>query len=235
MSGSDAPGPLLASGRATDVYDLGDGRVLRRYRADHPDIEAEARVMRLVASHGFPVPEVFDADGRDLVLSRVDGPTMLDDLRTRPTAVLGHARRLARLQQRLAEIPAPDWLMAPGWTPDPAGDRVLHLDLHPMNVMLGPDGPVVIDWTDTAAGPPGFDAAISYVAMAAYETGGGRDRLAQRVVVEGFRRYRGRVLVDAFLAAACDHRLADPNLTPGERVAVAALRTRTRRRGSSRP
>jgi len=228
VTGADAPGPLIASGRTADVYDVGDGRVLRRYHAANPDIEGEARVMRLVADHGFPAPKVFSVDGRDLVMARVDGPTMLEELRRRPTSMVAHARRLARLQQQLAEIAAPDWLMAPGWTPDPAGDRVLHLDLHPMNVLLSSDGPVVIDWTNAAAGPPGFDAAMSYVTMAAFEAGSSRDRIAQKIIVEAFRRFRGRVLIGAFLGAACDHRLADPNITPAERVAVAELRRNNR-------
>jgi len=224
VSDSDAPGPLIGAGRTADIYDIGDGKVLRRYHAGNPDINGEARVMQLVASHGFPVPEVFSADGRDLVMDRVDGPTMLDDLQQRPMKVLSYARVLARLQQRLAEIPAPEWLMAPGWTPDPTGDRVLHLDLHPMNVLLSTEGPVLIDWTNAGAGPAGFDAAISYVAMSTFEVVGSRDRAGQKLFVEAFRRFRGRGTVDPFLGAACDHRLADPNITPGERVAVGALR-----------
>ncbi|GGL92713.1 hypothetical protein GCM10010129_40570 [Streptomyces fumigatiscleroticus] len=36
-------------------------------------------------------------------------------------------------------------------------DRVLHLDLHPDNVMLTPGGAVVIDWGNTQEGPPGLD------------------------------------------------------------------------------
>lgn len=227
----DPPGPLLATGRSADIYDIGDGKILRRFRSGHDDLEIEVRVMRLVADHGFPVPEVFSLEGRDMVMERVDGPTMLADIEARPTAMLGHARRLARLQGQLAEIPAPGWLMAPGWTPDPAGDRVLHLDLHPMNVLLSADGPVVIDWTNAAAGPPGFDAAISYVAMATFEVDSGRDRAAQRFLVEAFRRFRGRKLIAPYLALACDHRLADRNLMPGERIAVGNLRKRTRRGG----
>ena len=93
---------------------------------------------------------------------------MFDELRRRPATLLAHARRLAKLQQQLAAIAAPDWMIAPGWTPDPDGDAVLHLDLHPMNVVLSPDGPVVIDWTNAAAGPAGFDASITYVVMAAF-------------------------------------------------------------------
>ena len=55
---SDPPGPLLASGRAADVFDLGDGTVLRRYRLDGFDCEYEARVMRHVADAGIRVPKV---------------------------------------------------------------------------------------------------------------------------------------------------------------------------------
>ncbi|MEV4577344.1 phosphotransferase [Nonomuraea jabiensis] len=46
------------------------------------------------------------------------------------------------------------------------GDRVLHLDLHPDNVMLTPRGPVVIDWCNSQDGPPGFDCAMSAVIFA---------------------------------------------------------------------
>ena len=42
---------------------------------------------------------------------------------------------LADLHDRLHVIPAPDWL--PGVDD---GDRLVHLDLHPMNVMLTPVG-----------------------------------------------------------------------------------------------
>ena len=39
------PGRPIASGRAAEVFDLGDGTVLRRYRGDK-DTAEEARVMR---------------------------------------------------------------------------------------------------------------------------------------------------------------------------------------------
>lgn len=43
---------------------------------------------------------------------------------------------------------------------------MLHLDLHPDNVMLTPRGPVVIDWCNSQDGPPGFDCAMSAVIFA---------------------------------------------------------------------
>lgn len=236
----DAPGPLIASGRAADVFDLGDGTVLRRYRSSGFDVDYEARVMRHVAGAGIRVPAIVDVDGTDLVMERIDGPTMLDDLRERQWMLLSHARRLARLQARLAEVDAPAWMLAPGAST--GGASVLHLDLHPLNVILADDGPVIIDWTNAAGGPPGFDAAVSYVEMAGFDVdqieadsgpGPSIDRMGQKLFISTFRRSRGRRLIDAFLVAACDHRLADAGTTPGERVAVAALRKRALARPGS--
>jgi aminoglycoside phosphotransferase (APT) family kinase protein len=241
---SDAPGPLLASGRAAEVFDLGDGTVLRRYRRPGHDLDYEARVMRHVAAAGVRVPGVISVEGdTDLVMERIDGPTMLDDLRERQWMVIPHARRLARLQAALARVEAPSWMLAPG---TPAGDEaasVLHLDLHPMNVMLAANGPVIIDWTNAAGGPAGFDAALSYVEVMSFEidetatdrgSGPNLEQIGQKLFAGMFRRTRGRRLVDAFLIAACDHRLADPGTTPGERVGLAELRTRAiARRGAS--
>lgn len=226
MERSDAPGPLLASGRAADVYDIGGGKVLRRYRRLDVDVELEARVMRFVGERGYPVPVVHSAVGRDLVMDRVDGPTMLEALDAASWKVVWYARRLARLQRTLARIRAPDWLLAEGADPDHA-ESVLHLDLHPMNVIMSPrHGPTVIDWTNSAGGPAGFDAAMTYVEIATYQVASTRDRFGRRVFVESFRRSRGRRLVDPYVVVACDHRLGDPNTTVEERVAVADLRRR---------
>src|SRR5205085_5517599 len=105
----DSPGELLAQGRAADVFAVGDGRVLRRYReGEHDDVAPEAAAMEHARHHGFPVPAVHEASGRDLVMERVDGPTMLGDLERRPWLVVRHGRTLAELHRRLHDIPAPE-------------------------------------------------------------------------------------------------------------------------------
>ncbi len=217
------PGPLLASGRAADVYDQGDGTVLRRYRIDH-GTDDELLVMRWLAEQGVPVPAVHHADGRDLVMERVVGPTMLEDLQRRPWMLLRHAATLARLQRELAAVAAPDWL--PTKAGVPPGDALVHLDLHPMNVLLGPRGPVIIDWTNATRGAAAFDAGYTYVLMATFEVSGLRDRVAQQVLVRTFAAYRGRGLVRELLPEACERKLADPSTTPGERVATLRLAPR---------
>jgi tRNA A-37 threonylcarbamoyl transferase component Bud32 len=215
------PGELLASGRAADVYDLGDGTVLRRYRSAH-DVTVEGRLMTWLADEGVAVPRVHRADGADLVMDLVRGPTMLDDLGRRPWMLASHARTLARMQRSLGALDAPAWLPSEQGVAD--GRSVLHLDLHPMNVILGPTGPVVIDWTNARRGASGFDAATSYVLMATFDTAGLRDRVGQRILVAAFAAWRGRSEIRRHLAAACDHRLHDANVTPAERQAVERLR-----------
>jgi len=165
MPGAESPGPLVGAGRAADIYDIGGGRVLRRYRTPF-DVQPEAALMRHLDRAGFPVPRVYDADGGDLVMERLDGRDMLAELGRKPWLVGRHGRTLAALHNRLHEIQAPAGL-APAFGP---GDRVLHLDLHPANVMLTSRGPVVIDWSGTRAGAAGADVAMAYLIMASSDT-----------------------------------------------------------------
>jgi aminoglycoside phosphotransferase (APT) family kinase protein len=164
MPASDPPGPLIGAGRAADVYAIGPGRVLRRYRTPF-DVRPEAEIMRYLGQAGYPVPAVYDADGSDLVMERLDGRDMLADLARRPWRARRHARTLADLHNRLHQIAAPaGWPQVFG-----PGGTVLHLDFHPGNVMLTSRGPFVIDWSNVRSGPAGADVAMAYLIMASSE------------------------------------------------------------------
>ncbi|WP_329277617.1 phosphotransferase [Streptomyces sp. NBC_01451] len=153
-------GRLLGSGRTADVYELDEPAwVLRRYRDGHGDATAEAAVMEHVRGHGYPVPEVRTATRTDLVLERLSGPTMLEAFAAGLLDARAGGEMLAGLLHGLHAVPPRDP------APDP-GTRVLHLDLHPENVILTPDGPRVIDWANAEEGPPGLDRAMSAVILA---------------------------------------------------------------------
>lgn len=148
---------LLGRGRDADVYALDDRRVLRRYRRGG-DVGPEAAVMAHVAGHGYPVPRVYEADGADLVLERLDGTTMLSAFVAEDLDLAAGARILADLHHRLHALPP---------RLSRADDvRILHLDLHPDNVMLTSRGPVVIDWRNAKEGPADLDVALSAVILA---------------------------------------------------------------------
>jgi aminoglycoside phosphotransferase (APT) family kinase protein len=139
---------VLAAGRASEIVDLGEGRVLRRFKGGG-NPEKEATIMEHAHGHGFPVPRVLEVLDDALVLERIDGATMLTSMR-RPWRMLRAAQTLAQLHARLHEIPF-------------EGARLLHLDLHPDNILLSSRGPVVIDWTNARAGAPALDVALTWV------------------------------------------------------------------------
>lgn len=74
---------LIGAGRDADVWALDSTRVLRRYRHGG-SADEEARVMAHLAGVGFAVPRVHDVNGADLVMDRLTGPTMAQDLARRP-------------------------------------------------------------------------------------------------------------------------------------------------------
>ena len=216
MPASDPPGPLIGAGRAADVYAIGADRVLRRYRTPF-DVRPEAEVMRYLGQVGYPVPAVYEADGPDLVMERLDGRDMLADLARRPWLARRHARTLADLHNRLHQIAAPaGWPQVFG-----TGDMVLHLDLHPGNVMLTSRGPIVIDWSNVRSGPAGADVAMAYVIMASSEV----DDLplpvrpALSAVRSAFIRHfllAARDDPGPHIAMVARHRITDPNVRPAE-------------------
>jgi streptomycin 6-kinase len=202
---------LIAAGRASDIFDLGDGRVLRRFKGGG-DAEREALVMRYVRSRGYPVPLVLDVVDDGLVLERVDGPTMTAALRRRPWTLRRGSFLLARLHDELHQIPAPPGLRELG-----PGDRLLHLDLHPNNVIVSSSGPVVIDWTNAHRGEPALDVALTWVILA---TSAGR---AGQLFLRSFLRRFDREDLLGALPLAAEVRLADPNVSDAEREAVRRL------------
>ncbi|MFN8632453.1 MAG: phosphotransferase [Chloroflexota bacterium] len=236
------PGPLLASGRDADVYDLGGGRVLRRYKDATKSSEPDAGIIRSAQAWGYPVPEVYEVSGPDMVMERVDGPTMLTDLITRPWMVERHARTLAKLHRQLHGIPAPDWLPTyashpafaglelppppPGSVPVP--DALLHLDLHPDNVILSPRGPVVIDWRNARRGDGNIDVASTWLILDTSEIPnmGVKGRVldvVRRLFVVAFLRHVDRAAATRQLPLVARYRLADRNLLTSERPNIHAL------------
>jgi aminoglycoside phosphotransferase (APT) family kinase protein len=139
------------------VYALDDARVLRRYRHG-AGTEPEAQVMRYVGGLGYPVPAVHRAAGPDLVMERLDGGTMLQAHATGALSVPDGAAMLAGLLARLHALPP--------WPGAADGHVIVHLDLHPENIMLTSRGPVVIDWHNAGAGPGDLDTALSALIMA---------------------------------------------------------------------
>lgn len=227
-------GPIVARGRDAVLIDIGAGRLLRKFPGPR-DLSTEVAVMRHVAAAGFPVPEVYDVHDGAMVLERIDGPTMLDHLARRPWLLGRHARVLAGLHTRLHRIAAPpEWRLSYGTAG--TGPVVTHGDFHPGNVILGRDGPVVIDWTNGGRGLAAEEIADVWLLLAAARPDGGR---AMQLLTTVLRRrfvsiflqavHRGdpnaglREAAAGLLAAAAERRALDHNMSHAENQAMAEV------------
>ncbi|WP_328668798.1 phosphotransferase [Streptomyces sp. NBC_00328] len=201
-------GRLLGSGRSADVYEIDEAWVLRRDREGWGDATAEAAVMQHVHAHGYPVPGVRAATGGDLVMERLSGPTMLEAFGQGLLSAQEAGLTLARLLRKLHIVPA-------RLSADPAV-RVLHLDLHPDNVMLTPDGPKVIDWSNAEEGAPGLDWAMSAVILAQVAVGGEAIGDVAEETLEALLDGNEDQVTEEGLEEAGSRRAADPTMSTRE-------------------
>jgi aminoglycoside phosphotransferase (APT) family kinase protein len=150
----------FAAGREADVFALDGDRVLRRYRTGM-DVRREAEVMAYVGGLGYPVPEVYAADGTDLIMERLDGPTLAQAALDGDLSIPEGVAILADLLRRLHELPPRD---SSGGSS--SSSTIVHLDLHPENVLMARRGPVVIDWCNAGDGEGDLDTALSALILA---------------------------------------------------------------------
>lgn len=134
-----------------------DGLLVKHTRTGR-DLRREAEMMVYLSGHGIPVPRVHDVTGDELVMQYVPGPRMSEEIGRRPWLAGSLGKQLADLHHQLDAVEAPDFLAGDG--------NLLHLDLHPGNVVLGPEGPVVLDWASATKGDRRLDVALSWVSLA---------------------------------------------------------------------
>ena len=222
------PGALIASGRSADIFDYGDGKVLRRLRDGRTVAAHEPIVMRALRAAGYPVPEVYEVGGGDMVLERVAGIDMVKDIERRPWRARRHGATLADLHNRLSAIAIDDAVLSTGEVPMAYGapEAYVHGDLHPMNVILTDHGPVVIDWEGVRIGPRDGDVAMTWLLL---EIGELDDVPWSLRPIVGLvrshllRRFRAGVAPAsvATITAVCEFRLTrDRNMRPVEQERI---------------
>ena len=196
-------------------------------------MEREASVMDYVGGHGFPVPRVDELrdGGTTMVMEYLEGPTMLSCMVVAPDDAVRWCERLGELLGELHEIPAPAWLSD---CPVGSGDRLLHLDFHPLNVIVTASGPRVVDWANAARGASAVDCALSWLLLACGgEQGRGLGELMSSRQRECcLRGFAATVDVDmlSLLGDVSHWKAQDRNISSAERVAMSRFVNRHARR-----
>jgi tRNA A-37 threonylcarbamoyl transferase component Bud32 len=72
----------------------------------------EARSMEYVRTHGYPVPAIEEVrnDGAELVIERIDGPSIVAVMSRRPWSLRPQGAMWADLHCRLHESSGPEWI-----------------------------------------------------------------------------------------------------------------------------
>jgi len=196
-------GRPIAHGSRSTVYAWGNDAVAKVPVAGTPDswIRCEADFSTAVHQVGAPVPEFLGFEAHDgrlaSIYRRAVGALMWDAVVAEPGQVREHAGCLVELQTLLAALVPPvvlpsqadrigskirlaanrvdqALLAALGEIPGPERVVLCHGDLHPGNVILTADGPMVVDWFDAARGDPVGDVARTTILLA---TDSGTDHL----------------------------------------------------------
>ncbi len=184
----------IAEGREAEIFEYGEGRVLRLYRGERPleHAQAQAAILQFAADAGVRVPAVHGVksvgDRHGIILERIDGDDLFAITARKPWRLISLSSLTARLHTNMHHQTAPlalppvresqrreivssgapqEFIDAALKSLDrlPDGDRLLHGDFHPGNIMLGDQGPVIIDWTSAARGSPEADFAGSLLML----------------------------------------------------------------------
>lgn len=219
----------IGGGREAEVFEWGHGLVLRLARDPSRGafVEREAQALKAAHRAGAPVPAVHGrvvADGRPgMVMDRLDGVDLLVRMGSRPWLVWSVARTLGNLHALLHEVTAPHELpplreeigrrlgseLVPAEVREaalallerlPDGDSLCHGDFHPANLLPGPDGYCVVDWTNGSRGDPAADVARTRLLLSGGEVPPDApmlvrrlDGIGRRLVMAGYLRSYRRV------------------------------------------
>jgi Ser/Thr protein kinase RdoA (MazF antagonist) len=189
-------GEKIGEGTFADVHAWAPGQVVKLFKAGvlRRIGRHEARMTRAVFAAGGAAPEVLDEvnlEGRvGIVLTRLDGPTLLQHYRSGAVTFEQAGAILASLYLSVHRTPPPpDVLLLRdhmdgslrlngGLLPKhlatgiltlidrlSPGDGLCHADLHPNNVIMTADGPKIIDWSGAVRAPAALDLASCHIML----------------------------------------------------------------------
>ena len=214
---------LIARGRNADVYLMNDTQVLRRLHTGaqtYPNID----LLRHLNALGFPTTRIMEVEGTDLVLERLHGPNLLQALDAGEVTMSKGVHILLDLHTALHALPPPPRAekvlddaslstapMAPG-----PQVSMLHLDLHPGNILLTAAGPRVVDWESARLGSAGVDLATTALVFAEVVVDGNEYAIAAHRMLRHFTEESGGDF-GPYLAEAVTIRGTYTNVDPVER------------------
>jgi uncharacterized protein (TIGR02172 family) len=184
-------GQPIAYGRTAEIYAWHQTEILKLFYDwfGLENIENEARISRAIHASGLPTQAVGEIiclkDRYGLVYERVNGVSMWKMFQHKPWNVVRYAHRWAELQAAVHastlqfDLPSQQQLLGDNihnaeslpthlqlkalaaLEAMPNGDRLCHGDFWPGNILVAPQGEIIIDWIHASHGNPLADLARS--------------------------------------------------------------------------
>ncbi|NBD24634.1 phosphotransferase [Paenibacillus glycinis] len=191
-------GRLLGAGNTASVYEWGITeaiKILHDPIGGFHEAAKEARNAEMINARGLRTPRfsgMIQYEGKScLIYEKVEGPTMLASIMPTTLSVSRHAKLMARLHDELHRVKidiaanlktelSKAIQMTEVITDQeksqsieslealPDGSALCHYDFHPGNIILSPDGPVMIDWLNALVGNPYADVARTFMLINAH-------------------------------------------------------------------
>jgi len=186
---------LIARGGQADIYDYGNGKVIRvpRRPQDYDRIRYEYSVYLSLPGSDVAAPAVYGLvevdNAPSIVMQRIVGISMMDQIKNRPFLFRKEAIHLAEMHLALLKL-SPDASIKDGKDQAkfcieaslcltepmknvilnilehlPAGKSLCHGDFHPGNILYSDGRDYIIDWTRASRGDIAADVAHTYILM----------------------------------------------------------------------
>ena len=193
MDGVAAMKSLIGQGRTANVYQYGEGKVIKVFHQEFMQLAYEEyHTAHNIASVGIPAPDVYDFvdidNKKGIIYEYVQGINMLHLMRKNPFKMVKYAKQLADLQAKINSKTAPTLtnikesisatirnvqsikqtdreIIIDYLNTLPDGERLCHYDFHPGNILIYGSNAVVIDWMTAGVGNPCADVCRTVVIL----------------------------------------------------------------------
>jgi tRNA A-37 threonylcarbamoyl transferase component Bud32 len=216
--------PLIARGGQAEIYDYGNGKVIRvpRRPQDYDRIRYEYKVYLSLSGSKVVAPKVYElvevSGAPSIIMERILGMSMMDQIKRQPHLIRRKAIDLANMHLGLLKVNAEAFMtnskdqakycinksrslaedtkqmLLDSLEHLPAGNFLCHGDFHPGNIIHNDGRDYIIDWSGATKGDVAYDVAHTYILLRVVPRAPGISLL-----MHGIQKLLGKAMASIYL------------------------------------
>jgi tRNA A-37 threonylcarbamoyl transferase component Bud32 len=242
--------PLIARGGQADIYDYGNGKVIRvpRRPQDYDRIRYEYKVYLSLLGSNIAAPKVYELaevnGAPSIIMERIVGTSMMDQIKKRPQLIRQKGIALANMHLGLLKVnadvsmtnskdQAKYCISKSGSLAEdikqvlldllghlPSGNFLCHGDFHPGNILHSNGKDYIIDWSGATKGDIVYDVAHTYILLRVVPRAPGVSLL-----MHGIQKLLGKAMASIYLKTVMKSISVEPDQLSSWVLIKAAERT----------